>query len=50
MQCVAGVHAFKGCWNLPAGHGVAVVQAAEALMEPTCGGLCCRGAGCLSGV
>ena len=31
-------------------HCGAGVQAVKAVSEPTCGALCCRGAGCLSGV
>ena len=45
-----GSRLFKRCLKLPAGHGVAGVQAAEAVLEPTCPTLCFREAGCLSGV
>ena len=45
-----GCRLFKWCWNLPAGHCVAGVQAVYAMLEPICLALCCRGAGCLSGV
>ena len=41
---------FKQCWNLPAGHCGAVVQAVEMGSEPTSLALSSRGAGCLSGV
>ena len=44
-----GYRMFKRCRNLPAGHCVAGVQAVEAVSEPTCQVVCCRGAGCLSG-
>ena len=49
-QCVAGSRLIKQCGNLPAGHSVAEVQEVSAVSEPTCWALCCRGAGCLSGV
>ena len=49
-HCVQGCKLFKWCRNLPARQGVAVAQAAEAVSEPTCQALCCRGAGCFSGV
>ena len=39
---------FKRCRTLPAGYCFAGVQAVEAVSEPTCQALCCRGAGCLS--
>ena len=45
-----GCRLFKQCTNLPAGHCVAGVQAVSAVSEHTCGALCCRGAGCFSGV
>ena len=45
-----GCRLFKQCWNLPAGHCVARVQAALAVSEPTCPARCCSGAGCLSRV
>ena len=41
---------FKQCQNLPYGHCVAGVQVVEAVSEPTCRALCCRGSGCLSSV
>ena len=41
---------FKRCQNLPAGHCVTVVQAVEAMSEPTCRALCYSGADCLSNV
>ena len=41
---------FKLCWNLPARHCVAVVQAVLAILEPTCRAPSYRGAGCISGV
>ena len=41
---------FKRWRKLPAEHCVEGVKAAEAVSEPTCQALCCRGAGCLSGV
>ena len=44
-----GCKLLKWCWNLPAVHCVAVVQAVKVVLEPTCRALCCRGAGCLSG-
>ena len=31
-------------------HCDAEVQAVKAMLEPTCRALCCKGAGCLSGV
>ena len=40
----------KLCQNLPARHCVAGVQAALAMLEPTCRAPCYRGAGCVSGV
>ena len=45
-----GCRLFKRCPNLPGGHCVAGVQSVKAVYEPTCWALCCRGAGCLSGV
>ena len=45
-----GCRLFKQCRNLPAKHDVEGVKAAGAVLEPTCSALCCRGAGCLSGV
>ena len=39
---------FMRCWNLPAGHCVAGVQAVYVVFESTCQALCCRSAGCLS--
>ena len=45
-----GSQLFKWCWNLPGLHCVAGVQAVQAMSEPTFQALCCRGAGCLSGV
>ena len=36
------------CWNLPAGHCVAVVKAVKVVLEPTCRALCYSCAGCLS--
>ena len=45
-----GCRLFKRCWKLSTGHCVAGVKAAEAVFEPTCRALCCRDAGCLSGV
>ena len=45
-----GCRLLKLCWNLPAGHCVAGVQAVKAESEPTCQALCCRVTGCLSGV
>ena len=45
-----GRRLFKLCQNLPAGHGVAGVQATLAVLEPTYQALGCRDAGCLSGV
>ena len=41
---------FKLCWNLPARHFVAGVQAVLAMSEPTCRAPCYRGAGCISSV
>ena len=41
---------FKWCLNLPAGPCGAGVQAVLTMSEPTCWALCCRDAGCLSGV
>ena len=41
---------FKQSQNLPAGHCVTVVQAVEAVSEPTCRALCYSGADCLSRV
>ena len=49
-HCVQVCRMLKWCKNLPARHGVAGVQAAVAVSEPTCWALCCRGAGCFSGV
>ena len=45
-----GYRLLKRCRNLPAGNCVAGLQAVSAVLEPTCRALCCRGAGCLSGV
>ena len=45
-----GCSLFKWCQKLPALHCVAGVQAVKGLSEPICQALCCRGAGCLSGV
>ena len=45
-----GCRLFKRNQNLPAKHGVEGVKATEAVLEPTCRALCCRGAGCLRGV
>ena len=45
-----GCRLFKPCRNLPARPCVAGVQAVKVVLEPTCRALCCRGAGCLSGV
>ena len=45
-----GCRLLKLCRKLPTGHSVAGMQAAEAVLDPTCQALCCRGAGCLSGV
>ena len=45
-----GCRLFKCCRNIPTGHYVAGVQSVLAVLEPTCRALCCRGAGCLSGV
>ena len=42
-----GSSLFKQCWNLPAGHCVAEVQAVLSVSEATCWALCCRGACCL---
>ena len=39
---------FKGCWNLPTGHCVTVVQTVQAVSEPTYRALCYIGAGWLS--
>ena len=48
LQCC---RLFKWCLNLLAWHCVAGVQSVSLPMsEPTCGALCCRGAGCLSSV
>ena len=41
---------LKRCRNLLSGHCVTVVQAVEAVSEPTCRALCYSGAGCLSSV
>ena len=41
---------FKRCRNLPAKHSVEGVKDPEAVFEPICQALCCRGAGYLSGV
>ena len=49
-KVLEGCRLLKQCENLPAGHCVAEVQAVSAVSEPTCQALCCRGAGCLSGV
>ena len=45
-----GCSLYKRRLNLHAWQCVAGVQAVLALLEPTCPALCCRGAGCLSGV
>ena len=45
-----GCRLFKRCQNLSARHCVTVVQAVQAVSEPTCQSLCYSGAGCLSGV
>ena len=45
-----GCRLIKLCLNLPAGHCVAGVQTVLAVLETTCWALCCRRAGCLSGV
>ena len=45
-----GHRLLKWCSNLPAWHCVAGVQAVQAVSEPTCWALCCRGAIFLSGV
>ena len=44
-----GFRLFKRCQILSGRHCVAGVQAVQAVSEPTCRALCCRGAGCLSG-
>ena len=41
---------LKQCQNLPSGHCVTVVQAVQAVSEPTCQALCYSGAGCISSV
>ena len=41
---------FNRCQKLPAGHCVTVLQAVQALSEPTCWALCYSGADCLSNV
>ena len=41
---------FKGYGNLPAGYCWAGVQAVKEVSKHTSWALCCRGAGCLSGV
>ena len=60
--CLSGVRTYLLCtvlqrcrlckWsqNLPAGHCIAGVQSVKVESEPTCRALCCRGAGCVSGV
>ena len=45
-----GCRLFKRCGNLPAEHCVAGVQAVNAMSEPSCRTLSCRGAGCLCDV
>ena len=45
-----GCRLFKRCPVLPTGHGVAAVQAAEAMLDPTSRALFCSGADCFSGV
>ena len=45
-----GCRLCKQCQNLPPMNCVAGVQDDKAMLEPTCRALCCRGAGCLSGV
>ena len=50
LNCVTGFRLFKQCQNLPGRHCVAGVQAVYVVSEPTLWALCCRGAGCLSGV
>ena len=44
-----GCRLLKWCWNLPARHCVAGVQAVEVVLKPTCRLLSCRGTGCISG-
>ena len=44
-----GCRLLKCCWNLPALHCVAEVQAVQAVAEPTCRSYCCRCKVCLSG-
>ena len=48
--CVAGVQAVLAVWNKRTGRCIAGVQAVKAMSNPTCQAMCCRGAGCLSGV
>ena len=45
-----GCRLFKRCWNLPARHCVAVLQAVKVVSEPTCQALCYSGKGCFSNV
>ena len=45
-----GCRLFKRCWNLPAWHCVAGLQAIQAVSEPTFQALCCRAAICLMSV
>ena len=45
-----GCRLLKRCRNICGGHFVAVVQAVLVLLVPSCCALCCKGAGCLSGV
>ena len=41
-HCDAEVHVVKQCWNLPAGHCVAKVQAVLAVLKPISLALWCR--------
>ena len=45
-----GCRLFKRCLNLPAGTCVAGVQVVKVVSEVTFQALCCRDAGCSSGV
>ena len=45
-----GCRLFKRCPNLPARHGVTVLQMVKAESEPTFPALCYSGADCLNGV
>ena len=49
-HCVAGCRLLKQCRNLPPMHCGTGDQAVQAVWEPTCRVLCCRGAVCLSDV